>query len=131
MHPKQEEFESKMTHLSQELDKYLEEKYGKLYTLHPNRMRHGTGANPSFDGLFSTSCAFTLGIGSNSGRGYVVQVGIRTLQNVSQSDKDMVIFEALNYINNTLPNVFPDRELKVIYENNLLKIIGDFSLGEL
>ena len=61
MHPKQEELEDRMSLLCQELDNHLEDIYGDRYTIHPNRLKRGQGSNPSYDGLFSTSMAFTLG----------------------------------------------------------------------
>ena len=69
MHPKQEELEKKLSTLCQNLDNHLEDLYGDHYAIHPNRMKRGKGSNPSFDGLFSTSLAFTLGYGSKYGRG--------------------------------------------------------------
>ena len=78
MHPKQEELEKKLSDLCQALDNHLEDKYGEHYKIHPNRLKRGKGANPSFDGLFSTSLAFTLGYGSKYGRGYVMNVEIRS-----------------------------------------------------
>ena len=83
MHPKQEELERKMSLLCQALDNHLEDIYGEHYRVHPNRLKRGKAANPSFDGLFSTSLAFTLGYGSKFGRGYVVNVEVRTLDKVS------------------------------------------------
>ena len=83
MHPKQEELENKLSQLCQALDNHLEDKFGEHYRIHPNRLKRGQAANPTFDGLFSTSLAFTLGYGSQYGRGYVMNVEIRTLDKVS------------------------------------------------
>lgn len=130
MHPKQEELEMHMTELCKALDNHLEDLFGDTYKLHPNRMKRGSGANPSFDGLFSTSCAFTLGFGTKTGRGYVVNIDIRTLDRVSPEAKQEIQDRAFDFIAENLKTFFPERSLVVVRENNLLKIVGDFSLGE-
>ena len=130
MHPKQEILEEKMAQLCQALDNHLEDIYGDHYRLHPNRLRRGKGSNPSFDGLFSTSLAFTLGYGSEYGRGYVVNVEIRTLDKVSQYDSTKIQAEAFSFISRNLKKFIPDQDLKIVQDGNLMKVIGDFSLGD-
>ncbi|MBQ7508016.1 MAG: hypothetical protein IJT52_01660 [Spirochaetales bacterium] len=130
MHPKQEILEEKMAQLCQALDNHLEDIYGDHYRLHPNRLRRGKGSNPSFDGLFSTSLAFTLGYGSEYGRGYVVNVEIRTLDKVSQYDSTKIQAEAFSFISQNLKKFIPDQDLKIVQDGNLMKVIGDFSLGD-
>ncbi len=130
MHPKQEILEEKMAQLCQALDNHLEDIYGDHYRLHPNRLRRGKGSNPSFDGLFSTSLAFTLGYGSQYGRGYVVNVEIRTLDKVSQYDSTKIQAEAFSFISQNLKKFIPDQDLKIVQDGNLMKVIGDFSLGD-
>ncbi len=130
MHPKQEELEKKMSLLCQMLDNHLEDIYGDHYSLHPNRMKRGQGSNPSFDGLFSTSLAFTLGYGSKYGRGYVVNIEIRTLERVSQYEIAKINAEAFTFISQNLKEAIPEHELDIVHDGNLMKIVGDFSLGE-
>jgi hypothetical protein len=130
MHPKQEILEEKMAQLCQALDNHLEDIYGDHYRLHPNRLRRGKGSNPSFDGLFSTSLAFTLGYGSQYGRGYVVNVEIRTLDKVSQYDSTKIQAEAFSFISQNLKKFIPDQDLKIVQDGNLMKVVGDFSLGD-
>lgn len=130
MHPKQEELERQMTELCKALDNHLEDLYGEHYTIHPNRLKRGMGSNPSFDGLFATTCSFTLGYGTKSGRGYIVNVDIRTLDKVSQYEKADIFADAFSFIAENLKTYVPGRELQIIQENNLMKIVGDFSLGE-
>ena len=130
MHPKQEILEEKMAQLCQALDNHLEDIYGDHYRLHPNRLRRGKGSNPSFDGLFSTSLAFTLGYGSQYGRGYVVNVEIRTLDKVSQYDSTKIQAEAFSFISRNLKKFIPDQDLKIVQDGNLMKVVGDFSLGD-
>jgi len=130
MHPKQEELEDRMSLLCQELDNHLEDVFGTRYTIHPNRLKRGQGSNPIYDGLFSTSMAFTLGYGSKYGRGYVVNVEVRTLDKVSQYDKVHITSEAFSFLSEKLRDYFPDHPLEVVQDGNVMKIIGDFGLGE-
>lgn len=93
-------------------------------------MKRGKGSNPSFDGLFSTSLAFTLGYGSKYGRGYVVNIDVRTLERVSQYDMAKINGEAFSFISRNLKDVIPEHKLEVVQDGNVMKIVGDFSLGE-
>lgn len=130
MHPKQEELEAKMSLLCQALDNHLEDIYGERYRIHPNRPKRGAGSNPNYDGLFATSLAFTLGYGSQYGRGYVVNVEIRTLDKVSQYDQVKIRGTAFAFISENLGKYIPGHELQVVQDGNVMKVIGDFSLGE-
>ncbi len=130
MHPKQEEFEAKLSQLCAALDNRLEDRYGKLFPIHPNRPKRGEAAYPGFDGLFSTSVAFTLGIGSQYGRGYVMNIDVRTLDYVDPDFMTEIFNEALVFVNSNLPFYFPERELKLVKDGRVLKITGDFSLGD-
>lgn len=130
MHPKQEEFEAKLSQLCADLDNRLEDRYGKLFPIHPNRPKRGEAAYPGFDGLFSTSVAFTLGIGSQYGRGYVMNIDIRTLDHVDPGVMTEIFNDALVFVNSNLSVYFPERELKLVKDGKVLKITGDFSLGD-
>lgn len=130
MHPKQEEFENRLSQLCQNLDNYLEDEYGAKYRIHPNRLKRGSGSNPRFDGLFSTALAFTLGYGSKLGRGYVLEVDIRTLDRVSPDEKKEIDDAAFQYVQSHLCEMFPDRDLSIQKDGNVMKIVGDFSLGQ-
>ena len=112
------------------LDNYLEDQYSDIFTLHPNRPKRGAGANPSFDGVFATSVSFTLGYGSKYGRGYLIVIDVRTLQYVSSSQREEINNRAFLFIQKTLPVEFPERKLEIVRDGNLLKVIGDFSLGD-
>ena len=101
MHPKQEILEEKMAQLCQALDNYLEDIFGDHYRIHPNRLRRGKGSNPSFDGLFSTSLAFTLGYGSQYGRGYVVNVD-EGCENDDVSGEEQVLLHVRMLLSNML-----------------------------
>ena len=130
MHPKQEELEERMALLCQDLDNHLEDIYGDRYKIHPNRLKRGQGSNPSFDGLFSTSMAFTLGYGSKYGRGYIVDVEVRTLDKVSQYDRIHITSTAFAFLKTKLKEYFPDHDLDVVQDGPVMKVVGDFGLGE-
>ncbi len=129
--PNQEKFDHSLRLLCNELDEYLENRFGHLYQLHPNRLKRGKAGNVSYDGLFSTGTKFTLGYGSKSGKGYLVDIEIITLDTVSKEDRMMIDQEAVQFITKKLPHYFPSRILKVIHEGKVFKIVGDFSLGTL
>ncbi len=130
MDPRQEEFESSLNVLCNELDNYLEDSYEGVFGRHPNRPGRGSGANPSFDGLFCTTAAFTLGYGSQYGRGYLINIDVRTLERVSAQQMEEIKNKALVFTKAKLPVVFPKRKLDIVRDGNLLKIVGDFSLGD-
>ena len=130
MHPKQEELERRLDKLCMALDNYLEDQYSDIFTLHPNRPKRGAGANPSYDGVFATSVSFTLGYGSKYGRGYLIVIDVRTLQYVSSAQREEINNRAFLFIQKTLPVEFPERKLEIVRDGNLLKVIGDFSLGD-
>lgn len=128
--PKQEELERRLDRMCMALDNCLEDQYTDIFPIHPNRPVRGAGANPSYDGVFATSIAFTLGYGSRYGRGYVVNVDVRTLQGVSPAQKEEIDNLAFMFIKKALPVSFPERKLDIVRDGKLLKIIGDFSLGD-
>ncbi len=130
MDPRQELFESKLGALCSELDDYLEDTYEGVFGRHPNRPERGSGANPAFDGVFCTTAAFTLGYGSDYGRGYLINIDVRTLQTVSADQIEEIKNRAFVFTQSKLPVIFPERKLEIVRDCNLLKIIGDFSLGD-
>ena len=129
MHPKQRQLEDTLRTMCDDLDRYLEDTYGNRYPLHPNRMERGKAASVAYDGLFSTGTQFTMGYGSNAGRGYIVDIDIVTLSRVAKEDVDEIEASAVKYLKQLLPAYFPDRTLDSVKDGNLYKIIGDFSLG--
>ncbi len=128
-HPKQMELEAVMRRLCDDLDHYLEDAFGDRYPLHPNRPARGKAASVAYDGLFSTGTQFTLGYGSNHGRGYLVTVEIRTLSTVEKSDRQDIEQSAIAYLRSIIPTYFPNRFIEVKRDGNVYKLVGDFSLG--
>ncbi|HKL56920.1 MAG TPA: hypothetical protein VJ854_00850 [Sphaerochaeta sp.] len=128
-HPKQIELEAIMRKMCDELDHRLEEDFGLAYPRHPNRPARGKAASVAYDGLFSTGTQFTLGYGSDHGRGYIVSVEMRTLAKVKKEDEKAVEEATVEIINELIPQYFPNRKIKMKKDGNVYKLVGDFSLG--
>lgn len=128
-HPKAEAWERRLREVLVEIDHELEEKYGGAYPLHPVRPERGATANPQQDGLFSVSAAFTPGFGSAHGPGYVLDIRIATLNNVPRGVVEKIERYARKRLKDALPDVFPGRDLDVVRDGHVLKIVGDISLG--
>ena len=128
-HPKLIEWEKKLKSVLDEIDILLEDRYGDLYDLHPARRKKGSTSNRSHDGLFDIRGDFTLGLGSEKGRGYIVDIDLKTLENVPIEAIENIEKEVVYELKFRLPHAFPDRELKVEKDGNMIKIVGDLSLG--
>lgn len=83
------------------------------------------------DGLFDITASFTLGLGSELGKGYVLKIKIATLENVSENIQKQVEQIAMDKISERLPQVFPNRKLEIDYDGNVLKIYGDLNLDSI
>lgn len=129
MHPKQADLEKRLHTVFTILDEKLEDSYGNLFRLHPNRLQRGKAASNAYDGLFSTGPLFTLGYGTESGKGYIIDIDISTLERVPSKVRDEIEAFAVQTLNELLKTHFPERELSIIKEKNIYKIVGDFSLG--
>jgi hypothetical protein len=115
--------------LFHEADEFLEDEWGEVFSLHPNRPFRGTTSNPEMDGLFEIIPDFTLGIGSEKGRGYRVSFRTATLERVPPEQAEFLLEQAAVFIERKLPEYFPDRRLEVARDGKGFKITGDFSLG--
>ena len=124
-----EQWEARLDAVMHELDAYLEEKYAGAYTLHPARPRRGKTANPAQDGLFGITANFSLGLGSNVGKGYVVDIRVVTLQNVPEKVREQIEVEAMQKLKALLPKYFPETNLQIAMDGNIVKIYGDLKLG--
>jgi hypothetical protein len=129
IHPKLTAFTEKLEALFHEVDRILEDEWGDVFTLHPNRPRRGATANPEMDGLFEIAPDFTAGFGSQWGRGYLITLRAVTLDKVSQEQFEFFMEQAAGIIARKLPEYFPERRLEVVRDGTRFKIIGDFSLG--
>jgi hypothetical protein len=85
----------------------------------------------AYDGLFSTGTKFTLGYGSEHGRGYLVDIEMSTLERVKPEDRQEIEEAGIAFLRDQLPVHFPHRKLSVVKDGKVYKIVGDFSLGSL
>ncbi len=128
-HPRTVLWEKRLLSIFEGIDEYLEDHYGDRLPLHPNRPPRGTTSSGEMDGLFNVGASFTAGFGSPTGRGYVVQIEMRTLAEVPEDLKEAVEQDVLNLLQRELVLRFPDRDLKVEWDGRVWKIIGDLNLG--
>lgn len=126
-----DQFESRLKELFDEVDDYLEEKYGDRFPLHPARAHRGATANKESNGLFNVGAAFSAGYGSAHGRGYVIDIDMVTLSQIPESVEEEIEADAVAFVQKKLPSYFPDRNLEVKRESHAFKIAGDLSLGSL
>ena len=125
---KLEEWEERLyTHL-REIDGALEDKYGKLYPLHPARPQRGETANPQYDGLFRITASYSAGYGSKLGPGYIFRVELVTFEMVPDTIRQTIEAEAIQMAEDGLKRIFPERELSIARDGNVIKIYGDLSL---
>ncbi len=123
------EFDDTMKRMLDEVDNHIEDQYGNLYPLHPSRPKRDETTNPQSDGLFGVRADFTPGFGSKLGRGYILNVEMRTLSHIPEDVRKTIVKDAVNKIKELLPVYFPNRKLEVKQDGELCKIIGDFNLG--
>ena len=129
MSSQQQQLENQLRRMCDDLDHYLEDTFGDKYPLHPNRPPRGKAARVAYDGLFSTGTKFTLGYGSETGKGYLVDIEIITLSRVQPEDREEIERAAVSHLRKIIGEYFPTRELDIRKDGRLYKIIGDFSLG--
>jgi len=129
-HPKLTAFTNALDALFREVDEFLEDEWGAVYALHPNRPARGSTDNPEMDGLFEIIPDFSPGIGSEAGRGYLVSFRTATLEKIPPAEFEFLMEEAASLVRVKLPVYFPGRELRVVRDGKRFKIVGDFSLGD-
>jgi hypothetical protein len=129
IHPKLVAFTNTLEALFHEVDNELEDRWGDRFPIHPNRPLRGVTGNPEMDGLFEVAPDFTVGLGSEQGRGYIVSVRVATLEKVPPEEFEALMEAAAALIREKLPHRFPDRRLEVVRDGKRFKITGDFSLG--
>lgn len=130
-HPKTMAFDKKMKSITDAIDGVLEDEFGHLFPLRPNRPERGTTSNVNHDGLFAVQSRFTPGYGSEYGRGYLFEIQLSTLESVSFPVKEKIYARGIELLAQELKTVFPDKELEVVRDGRLIKIVGDLSLGSL
>ncbi len=126
--PLVEKWEEKLQKIFNNIDKILEEKYGHLYPLRPNRPGRGKGVTPDADGLFDLGVSFSAGLGSEFGPGYVFRVKLATLRKVPENLIEKIEDEVVELISKELPIEFPGKELQVARDGHVYKIFGNLDL---
>lgn len=128
-HPKLQLWKKNLKNLMNELDDFLENEYGNQFRLHPVRKKRGKTSNKAHDGLFDIVASFSLGAGSEFGRGYIVDVHLSTLENVPEKMIKEIENATLQKLREKIPEHFPEKNLKADIDGNVIKIYGDLSLG--
>lgn len=124
-------WEKRLYKLVKQVDHYLEDKYGQEFKRHPARPAHGQTSSVSQDGVFSVTSNFSLGLGSSHGKGYIIDIKLVTLEDIDSSRREQIEDEAVNKLREWLPDYFPERELYVKRDGNIIKLYGDLSLGHI
>ena len=128
---KLERWEARLKQVFDEINDELEAEYGHRAARHPNRPPHGATSNREDDGLFDLGAAFTVGLGSQHGPGYVVQARIATLDPIPAAVQEKFKTEVARRLQEKLPKAFPGVNLHVDRDGPVYKIHGDLSLGSL
>jgi hypothetical protein len=127
-----ERWEHRLKAVFDEIDTELEaEGAWSKFRRHPNRPPAFATSNREDDGLFDLGGAFTVGIGSTHGPGYVIQARIATLENVPRETQEKFEAEVVRRLQQKLPKAFPGVKLHVDLDGHVYKIHGDLSLGDL
>lgn len=133
---KLERWEHRLKKVFDEIDAEFEAeaasgKFGRKPARHPARPPAGATSNREDDGLFDIGAAFTVGIGSKHGPGYVVQARIATLETLPPGTQKKFEKAVARRLKEKLPDAFPGVNLHVDLDGHVYKIHGDLSLGSL
>ena len=129
---KLERWEHRLKKIFDEIDTEFEvEGIYRKFRRHPNRPPAFATSNREDDGLFDLGAAFTVGLGSRHGPGYVVQARIATLDAVPAEQQEQFEAEVVRRLKEKLPAAFPGVALHVDRDGPVYKIHGDLSLGSL
>ena len=129
---KLERWEHRLKKIFDEIDtEFEQEGFCRKFKLHPNRPPAFATSNREDDGLFDLGAAFTVGLGSQHGPGYVVQARLATLENVPPEIQKKFEAEVVRRLKNKLPKAFPGVKLFIDRDGPVYKIHGDLSLGTL
>jgi hypothetical protein len=127
--PLLQKWEDKLQGIFDRIDEKLENKYGHMFPLLPNRPEKGKGVTPDTDGLFDLSVSFSVGLVSEFGPGYVFKIRLATMEKVPQDFKEKVEDEVVELLKEELPKEFPGRNLQVSRDGRIYKIHGDLHLN--
>ena len=122
-----EDWEYRLKLLFDEIDDRLEDTYGPLFSIHPSRQKRGRTSSKEQDGLFNVGASFSAGFGSRFGRGYVVDIDVVTLESVPDSIRERIEQDVYDLLTEKLGDYFPEQQLTVNRDGNVMKIHGDLS----
>jgi len=129
--PKTVQWDRTLKAICDRIDEWLENHYGGIYKLRPNRPEKGTTSNPEMDGLFNVQALFTPGYTSEKGRGYLIEIEISTLEKVDPALELEIRGHVLDMMRDEIKINFPERLLEIGLDGNMIKLWGDLSLGSL
>ena len=72
-----------------------------------------------------------MGLGSEKGKGYIIDIRMVTLDHIPKEDERKMKAEAVAFLQNKLPKYFPGKNLSVSMDSHVIKLHGDLSLGTL
>ena len=122
-------WEQKLKAVFDSIDDFLEDRFGGRYPLHPSRARRGSTGNKEQDGLFNIGASYSLGLGSEHGAGYVIEVRLATLSHIDAEVRAAIEAEVIAQLKQRLPETFPGTDLRVDRDGSVYKIYGNLSLG--
>ncbi|ADK81577.1 hypothetical protein [Sediminispirochaeta smaragdinae] len=128
VNPQMEEWEDFLKKSFDEIDEALENRYGQLYPLHPNRPAKGETASKSRDGLFNVGAAFSPGFGSEHGRGWVVEVDMVTLAKVPKSVQSEIEETVASMLQEKIETAYPGRGIRIARDGTAFKIYGNIGV---
>lgn len=127
-HPAVEAWEARLRAAFGRVDAAMEAKYGARLSRDPRRPPAG-GARHEDDGVFNFGASFTAGLGSRFGRGYVVELSIRSIRPPPESLRRAIEVTAIRQLRHELRREFPKTHLRVVHDGPVWKIVGDLGLG--
>lgn len=127
--PLLQQWEDKLNDIFEEIDKKLEKEYGDAHPLKPGRPKAGEGITHDTDGLFEIGVLFTPGFTSSYGPGYVFRVRLATFNKVPPEEIKMYEDKVARMLEEKLPEAFPEKDLRVVRDGKMYKIIGDLGLN--
>ncbi len=123
------EWESTLQKIFNEIDDYLEDKYGDKYPLHPARPERGKTANNAYDGLFNVGASFSAGYGSRYGRGWIFDVHMATLSSIDREIREKIYRDAADLLQRLLKKYYPERNISVKKDGRVFKIFGNLQIS--
>lgn len=123
-----EEWEAALGQALAAVDHALEERFGDLLPRHPRRPPRQATANPKYDGLFALDGKFSLGLVSQHGPGYVIDVRMASARSPTAAQREAVLAEAERALREALPAAFPGKTLEVQRTHQGLRVTGDLGL---